>query len=153
MNHHARHRGHTRGYHFTSNSGQQQSEPAYTLLLQLAPILFLVLLSLLSSFLVSDPVFSLEPTQKYSTSRETQNLRVPYFVKADFHTEYKGSLRRLEQQVEEEYLSSLRANCFRERSYKENLLWRARNYNDAKLYARAQDLKTPSCDKLNEIYS
>ena len=35
----------------------------------------------------------------------------------------------------------------------ENMLWRARNFNDARLYEKAQNLKTPSCDKLQNIYS
>jgi hypothetical protein len=35
----------------------------------------------------------------------------------------------------------------------ENMLWRARNYADAKLYERAQNMETPSCDQLQKIYS
>lgn len=57
--------------------------------------------------------------RKYPVERKTHNLKVPYFVKEEFHIEYKGSLRRIERQVEEEYISNLRANCFRERSYSE----------------------------------
>ena len=35
----------------------------------------------------------------------------------------------------------------------ENMLWRAKNYGDAKLYQQATDIKTPSCDKIQQIYS
>lgn len=35
----------------------------------------------------------------------------------------------------------------------ENMVWRARNYGDVKLYEKAQRLTTPSCDRLQEIYS
>jgi len=133
--------------------GGVQTENSYTLLLQLAPILFLVFLSLISSFLVSEPVYSLQRTDRYAYHRKTEHLHVPYFVKSDFHQEYKGSLRRLEQHVEDDYVSNLRSNCFKERSYKENMLWRARNFNDARLYDKAVNLKTPSCDTLQSLYS
>jgi hypothetical protein len=35
----------------------------------------------------------------------------------------------------------------------EATLWRARNFNDVKLYERAQQMKTPNCDALERIYS
>ena len=35
----------------------------------------------------------------------------------------------------------------------ENMLWRAKNYGDAKLYQQATDIKTPACDKIQQIYS
>ena len=54
---------------------------------------------------------------KYAFQRKTGSLQVPYYVKKSFHEDYTGSIRRLEQQVEDEYISNLRANCFRERSY------------------------------------
>lgn len=46
------------------------------------------------------------------------NLGVNYYVKENFHTEYQGSLKRLEISVEEEYLTSLRHACYREKSYR-----------------------------------
>ncbi|KAK7112523.1 dnaJ homolog subfamily B member 14-like [Littorina saxatilis] len=151
-----RHTHNQRSHYYTYSYGgreQQNSESSLTLLLQLAPILLLILLSLLSSFLVSDPVFSLQRTQKYLVQRETYNLKVPYFVKEDFRIEYKNELRRIERMVEEEYISQLRSNCWRERTYKENMLWRAKNYGDARLYQQAIEIKTPSCDKIQQIYS
>lgn len=35
----------------------------------------------------------------------------------------------------------------------ETAMWRARNYGDADLYEKAQALRTPSCDRLAEIYT
>lgn len=49
--------------------------------------------------------------------RRTYNLQVPYYVKENFHTEYQGSVKRLELSVEEEYVSNLRHQCYREKSY------------------------------------
>ena len=55
--------------------------------------------------------------RKFPVQRKTLNLKVPYYVKENFHTEYQGSLRRLEITVEEEYVTNLRHSCYREKNY------------------------------------
>ena len=55
--------------------------------------------------------------RKYSVARTTQVLKVPYYVKENFHSEYQGSLRRLEISIEEEFVSNLRQTCAREKNY------------------------------------
>lgn len=45
------------------------------------------------------------------------SLNIPYFVKDNFHTEYQGSVGRLEASVEEEYVTTLKHACYRERNY------------------------------------
>ncbi|XP_005106865.2 dnaJ homolog subfamily B member 12 [Aplysia californica] len=150
--HRRQHHHHARRTYYTYRE-PQQSESGLTLFFQLAPILLLVVLSMLSSFLVSDAVFNLQRTEKYRVERTTANLRVTYYVKDDFRAEFKSDLRRIERAVEEEYIGQLRNNCFRERNYKENMMWRARNYGDAKLYQRAVDMATPSCDNLQKVYT
>ncbi|KAH9508474.1 DnaJ (Hsp40), sub B, member 12 [Bulinus truncatus] len=147
-----RHHAHSTRRTYYTYREPQQSESSLTLFFQLAPILLLVVLSLLSSFLVSDAVFSLQRTDKYVVEMKTSNLKVPYYVKEDFRPEFKSDLRRIERAVEDEYIGQLRSNCFRERNYKENLMWRARNYGDAKLYQRAMDMATPSCDNLQKVF-
>ena len=47
--------------------------------------------------------------------KTTSNLQVPYYVKPDFNNEYQGSMRRLEQHVEEDYVTTLRNACFKEK--------------------------------------
>ncbi|XP_048485856.1 dnaJ homolog subfamily B member 12 isoform X3 [Plutella xylostella] len=95
-------------------------------LLQLLPVAVLVLLSMMSGFFISEPVFSLAPSSKHPVPRETNHLKVPYYVKENFHTEYQGSLRRLEAAIEEEYLVGLRHACQREKNYKDSMTWKAR---------------------------
>ncbi|XP_059140446.1 dnaJ homolog subfamily B member 12-like isoform X2 [Physella acuta] len=148
-----RHTTNARRQQFYTYRENQQSESGLTLFFQLAPILLLIVLSLMSSFLVSDAVFSLQRTDKYSVEMKTQNLKVTFYVKEDFRVEFKSDLRRIERAVEEEYIGQLRSNCFRERNYRENMMWRARNYGDAKLYQKAVDMTTPSCDNLQKVYS
>jgi len=50
--------------------------------------------------------------------RSTANLKVAYYVKSDFSTSFQGSLQHLEQQVEEDYVNHLKANCLNEKSYR-----------------------------------
>ena len=54
---------------------------------------------------------------KYRVERISNNLKVHYWVKEDFRPEFKSDLRRIERNVEEEYIGQLRSNCFRERNY------------------------------------
>ena len=62
-------------------------------------------------------------------------------------------LSRLEASIEEDYLNNLRQSCFREKSYKENLLWQARYSGNNNLLNKAHNYATPSCDQLERLYS
>jgi len=129
------------------------TENHYSLMLQVMPLIVLVLLSICGQFLISDPVFSLQRTSKYTEQRTTRDMRVVYYVKPDFLKNYHNSIYRIEKLVEEEFINNLRANCFNERSHKETMLWRARMYSDAAMYEQAQTITTPSCERLSEIYA
>lgn len=58
------------------------------------------------------------PFSKYTVLRKTIHLNIPYYVKDRFETEYQGSLARLENAVEEEYIAVMKQSCYRERSYR-----------------------------------
>ncbi|XP_037916343.1 dnaJ homolog subfamily B member 14 isoform X2 [Hermetia illucens] len=105
-----------RRYHRAEHQ-QQREQSGYAALFNLLPILLLIGLSMMSSFFISDPIYSLTPTSKYSVQRRTNNLRVPYYVKDNFHTEYQGSVGRLEASVEEDFINHLKHACSRERNY------------------------------------
>lgn len=134
-----------------SHREPQQQQNGYTAFLQMLPILLAIILSMMSSFFISDPVYSLQSSHKYPVVRKTMNLGVNYYVKENFHTEYQGSLKRLEISVEEEYLTSLRHACYREKSYRDTMIWKARNFGDRQLFNKAQGIRTPSCETLQEI--
>jgi len=141
-----------RTYH-SHQSTESREASSYAAFIQLMPILIIISMSVFSSFLVSDPMYSLQPSAKYNVRRTTSNLKIPYHVKESFRTDFTGSLRRLESSIEEEYLHALRQNCFREKSYKENLLWQARYSGNSQLLNRAHNYQTPSCDQLEKLYS
>jgi DnaJ family protein B protein 12 len=146
--------GRTR-YFYTNQGdgqGQQQSEASnVTMALQVLPILFFILVTIISSFFVSDPVYSLGRSQKYNVKKLTAELEVPYFVKESFNQDYQGNLKRLEAVIEEEYIGSLRNECYKQRNYKEHMLWRARNFGDEEMLRQARDMNLPSCDALHSL--
>nr|XP_019938503.1 PREDICTED: dnaJ homolog subfamily B member 12 [Paralichthys olivaceus] len=124
------------------------------LFVQVMPILILVIVSALSQIMVNTPPYSLSfrPSAGYTQKRLTENLKVPYYVGEQFSKEFTGMNRRnLERSVEDDYISNLRNNCWKEKQQKEGMLYRARYFGDTDLYQRAQRARTPSCVKLSEI--
>ncbi|XP_042624132.1 dnaJ homolog subfamily B member 12b [Cyprinus carpio] len=124
------------------------------LLMQLMPILILVIVSALSQIMVTNPPYSLSfrPSAGHTHKRVTEILGVTYYVNERFSQDYSGaSLKRVESSVEDDYVSNLRNNCWREKQQKEGLLYRARYFGDSDLYQRAQRMGTPSCSRLSEV--
>ncbi|XP_043086974.1 dnaJ homolog subfamily B member 12b [Puntigrus tetrazona] len=124
------------------------------LLMQLMPILILVIVSALSQMMVTNPPYSLSfrPSAGHTHKRVTENLGVTYYVNERFTQEYSGpALKRVESSVEDDYISNLRNNCWKEKQQKEGLLYRARYFGDSDLYQRAQRMGTPSCSRLSEV--
>ncbi|CAB3362611.1 Hypothetical predicted protein [Cloeon dipterum] len=137
----------------TGGGNSQVGQGGYTVFLQMLPILLLIFLSMMSSFFISDPVYSLHQSHKFPVARKTMNLKIQYYVKENFHTEYQGSLRRLESSVEEDYVNGLRHACHREKHYRESMLWKARNFGDHQLFQKAQNIRTPSCETLQQLHA
>ncbi|XP_067615136.1 dnaJ homolog subfamily B member 12 [Eurosta solidaginis] len=129
------------------DDGENQSNSSA--LINFLPILLLIGLSMISSFFISDPIYSLSQSPKYAVKRETNRLKVPYYVKNNFHTEYQGSVGRLEESVEEDFIDHLKYSCSRERNYRDSMLAKARSFGDRELFNKAQKINTPSCDNLN----
>ncbi|XP_028331883.1 dnaJ homolog subfamily B member 12b [Gouania willdenowi] len=133
---------------------RQQRDGGLALFVQVMPILILVIVSALSQIMVNHPSYSLSfrPSAGYSHKRLTENLKVPYYVGEQFSNEFHGvNLKNVERAVEDDYISNLRNNCWKEKQQKEGMLYRARYFGDSDLYQRAQRARTPSCAKLSEI--
>uniref|UniRef100_A0A9J8AHA0 DnaJ heat shock protein family (Hsp40) member B12b n=1 Tax=Cyprinus carpio carpio TaxID=630221 RepID=A0A9J8AHA0_CYPCA len=141
---------------FNQNHGErgEQRGGGLALLMQLMPILILVIISALSQMMVTNPPYSLSfrLSAGHTHKRVTENLGVTYYVNERFSQDYSGaSLKRVESSVEDDYISNLRNNCWREKQQKEGLLYRARYFGDSDLYQRAQRMGTPSCSRLSEV--
>lgn len=91
-----------------------------------------------------------------TVKRQTENLHVDYFVTRDFKSEYKGSaLLKIEKSVEEDYVSNVRNNCWRERQTKTDLLYAAKVYRDERLQRKAELMTMENCkelDRLNDLF-
>jgi len=144
--HHAQQRGQN---DFTFTSSSQNN---YAVLFQLMPILLIILLSLVSNLMIGDPTYNLQKTSKYNIKRVTNDHHVSYYVKSEFRVESRDQLNKIEKQVEEDLHVELRQSCFREKSYKETAIWRARNYGDERLLRKAHEYETPSCTRINHIF-
>ncbi|KAJ8951632.1 hypothetical protein NQ318_012302 [Aromia moschata] len=141
----------TTGSQQEHHNHHREQQSGFTAFIQILPIVLAILLSMASSFFISDPAYSLQQTSKYPILRKTQNMGFPYYVKENFHTEYQGSVKRLEISVEEDYISNLRHACYREKNYRESMIWKARNFGDRELFQNAQNIKTPSCEQLGNL--
>ncbi|KPP75202.1 dnaJsubfamily B member 12-like [Scleropages formosus] len=141
-------------YHQRPERRDHQRDGGLALFVQLMPILILVVVSALSQMMVSNPPYSLSlrPSAGHIHKRLTETLRVPYYVGEHFNKEYSGvNLKSVERNVEDDYISNLRNNCWKEKQHKEGLLYRARYFGDSDLYQRAQKMGTPSCSRLSEV--
>ncbi|CAF0718881.1 unnamed protein product [Brachionus calyciflorus] len=145
---HHPHRTHT----YNQNNFNLNSTNNYAVFFQLMPILIIVALSLLSNLMIGEPVYNLQRTSKFAHRRQTNEHKVPYYVKSDFRIDNGHELNRLEKQIEEELHTELRQNCYREKTYKETAMWRARNYGDERLLRKASEYETPSCDRIKNIF-
>ncbi|XP_077468839.1 dnaJ homolog subfamily B member 12a [Stigmatopora argus] len=144
--------------HFAQHNRQerreQQRDGGLALLVQLMPILILILVSALSQLMVTNPPYSLSyrPSAGYVHKRHTSHLKVPFYVGERFSEDFTGAdLKTVERTVEDDYISNLRNNCWKEKQQKEGLMYRARYFEDAKSYQRAQRMGTPNCNRLSEI--
>lgn len=142
----------------TTERGGGRGDGGFSMFIQLMPIAVLILVSILSQLMVSTPPYSLysRPSTGQTVKRVTENLRVEYFVSRDFRSEYKGSaLQKIEKSVEEDYVSNIRNNCWKERQTKSDLLYAAKVYRDERLRKKAELMDMDNCkelERLNELY-
>ncbi|XP_006133850.3 dnaJ homolog subfamily B member 14 [Pelodiscus sinensis] len=143
-----RHSGHERE--------EERGDGGFSMFIQLMPIIVLILVSLLSQLMVSNPPYALYPRSGtgQTIKMKTENLGVIYYVNKDFRNEYKGvSLQKVEKSVEEDYVSNVRNNCWKERQQKTDLLYAAKVYRDDRLRMKADSLSMDNCKELERLTS
>lgn len=144
----------THHHHHANFQREEQNVPAYYPIMQLLPIFILVAFSLLSSLLVQDPPYSFHQSGNYIHSRVTERYRVQYFVQQSFSKSYDGdSLRQLERKIERDYIEKVQINCYKERQYKQEMLYQARVWGNRDLLRKAENLEMRSCQQLEELMS
>ncbi|XP_068087826.1 dnaJ homolog subfamily B member 14 [Hyperolius riggenbachi] len=145
---------HQHQHHSGHDREDERGDGGFSMLIQLMPIIVLILVSLLSQLMVSNPPYSLYPRSGQSIKRLTENLKVPYYVSKDFHSEYSGmSLQKLEKNIEEDYVANVRNNCWREKQQKADLIHAAKVYRDDRLREKAEKIPMDYCKELQRLTS
>ncbi|XP_054634720.1 dnaJ homolog subfamily B member 14 [Dunckerocampus dactyliophorus] len=137
---------------------EERGDGGFSMFIQLMPIVVLILVSILSQMMVSPPPYSLysRPSTGQTVKRQTENLHVYYYVTRDFKSEFKGSaLQQIEKNVEDDYVSNVRNNCWKERQTKTDLLYAAKVYRDDRMRKKAELMTMDNCkelDRLNNLF-
>lgn len=135
---------------------ESHSQNNFTALLQLIPVLLLILISVFTQLMATNPPYSLfyKPSMGLVVSRETQHMGVPYYVDKSFEKEYRGAaLEELEKTIESAYIDHLQNNCWKEKQQKSDLANLGQLYRDERLKQKAETMKLDHCDKLHRFMS
>lgn len=133
---------------------ENPSQNTFTPFLQLLPVLVLILISVVTQMMATNPPYSLfyKPSIGLVVSRETQHMGVPYYVDKTFHKEYRGAaLDELEKTIETDYIDHLQTSCMREKQQKSDLANLGQLYRDDRLKQKAETMKLEHCDKLHRF--
>ncbi|NP_001080644.1 dnaJ homolog subfamily B member 14 [Xenopus laevis] len=145
---------HQHHHHSGHDREEERADGGFSMFIQLMPIIVLILVSLLSQLMVSNPPYSLYPRSGQTIKRVTENLQISYYVSKDFKSEYNGMLlQKLEKNIEEDYVANVRNNCWRERQQKQDLLHAAKVYRDERLRMKAESISMENCKELNRLTS
>jgi len=156
---------HMRQRHFRAQAQRQahqrereqhyhETNSGFGLLLQLAPLLLIMVMSLLTNLLTPDPPYSLSYTSDYRLKRTTENLNVPYYTMKNFESKYRAGTRdynNLMHQIESDYKDRVRNSCFQEQQNKETLLRKGQFFRDQRWIDQAKNMKLTNCEKLEEL--
>lgn len=135
---------------------EERGDGGFSVFIQLMPIIVLILVSLLSQLMISNPPYSLYPRtgSGQTIKMRTENLGVVYYVNKDFKNEYKGMLlQKVEKNVEEDYVTNIRNNCWKERQQKTDMQYAAKVYRDDRLRKKADALSMDNCKELERLTS
>ncbi|KAM9729378.1 dnaJ homolog subfamily C member 18 [Menidia menidia] len=131
-----------------------QSQNTFTALLQLLPVLVLILISVFTQMMATNPPYSLfyKPAMGLVVSRETQHMGVQYYVDKSFEKEYRGAaLEELEKTIESDYIEHLQSSCWKEKQQKSDLANLGQLYRDERLKQKAESMRLDNCDKLQRL--
>ncbi|XP_029453008.1 dnaJ homolog subfamily B member 14 isoform X2 [Rhinatrema bivittatum] len=135
---------------------EERGDGGFSVFIQLMPIFVLIVVSLLSQLMVSNPPYSLYPRSGtgQTIKMHTENLRVAYYVNKDFKAEYTGVLlQKIEKSVEDDYVTNIRNNCWKERQQRTDLIYAAKVYRDDRLKRKADAMSMDNCKELERLTS
>ncbi|KAI8642677.1 hypothetical protein BD408DRAFT_366058 [Parasitella parasitica] len=130
---------------------------------QMMPIILISILAifaLLFSF-NGDPLYTFYPQPPNTSLRSTKPNHINYYVNSKiFDSTVKNNMykfQRTERQIENDWLSELRAACHQEQRQRANLMAQADGVvfgiigRNEKAYKKAENMKMKSCDELRRL--
>ncbi|KAH8372831.1 hypothetical protein KR009_005710 [Drosophila setifemur] len=112
----------------------------------------LVFLFITLHYIAASPVFSFTQTSTHSLRRISRSNHITYYISPKNLEKYAElKLIKLENELEQVYISDLKQNCKQERNLRDTLLLRARQSNNPKLRDHAMRMPTPACQALLQL--
>jgi curved DNA-binding protein CbpA len=135
---------------------ETDASPLASVILQFAPLLILVGMSLISNLLTPDPLYSLHYTSTYHQKKTTENLKTQFYVQKGFDTKYgpKKDARKwrdLQKEVEKDFIDTLRYQCHEEQVQKETLFRKGQYFRNNEWIERARKMEMPKCKKYEDL--
>lgn len=133
----------------------EADEQANVRLLSILPFLFIFALLLLSQASSQPKTWSFERSGDYPIARRTAAHHVSYYVSEAFEAQYLGdpaNVRQIDQTIEREWLSELKARCTYEQHKRSEAIRAALHplFGSSEKSAAAQSIPTPSCSRYTE---
>jgi len=100
-------------------------------LLQFLPLIIIFLSSFVLNFSREEAVYSLNKQYNYPTERETQNLRIKYYVDSNFQSNYankQSKVNQIDNEIELNYVYKVQQNCEVQKNQKRRLEMQAQYY-------------------------
>eukprot|EP00834_Sanchytrium_tribonematis_P000028 NODE_2_length_91304_cov_0.692462.p28 type:complete len:356 gc:universal NODE_2_length_91304_cov_0.692462:41187-40120(-) len=153
----------TRNFHHTPDAtrqdrGRAQDNSIFRLLVQCAPLILFVVLSVLPTLLrVRNPNVSLNPVSGFA--KYTTPLQFNYYAAHYDMNRFRnqgGNIRQFEAELDQEIVGKYRQRCKNEMEYKMTQIslasntWFGLKAVDEKAIQRAKEIKTPSCSELDK---
>lgn len=141
-----------------NQSARRQHEQAsnFGAFIQFLPLIMVFILSLLGNLLSSPPNYSLYRHGEYQIPRHTENYGAKYYVKSSFSNEFKQGtvgLKKVENEVERDWVDNLRNSCYDERQRKEQTYRIGQYHANKAMMEKANRMNTPSCETLEKIFT
>eukprot|EP01114_Cavostelium_apophysatum_P011207 TRINITY_DN25412_c0_g1_i1.p1 TRINITY_DN25412_c0_g1~~TRINITY_DN25412_c0_g1_i1.p1 ORF type:complete len:378 (-),score=62.86 TRINITY_DN25412_c0_g1_i1:30-1163(-) len=112
-------------------------------LLQFLPLILILFFSFFAGSSSREPLYQFQQSNSYSVLRQTSNMDVPYYVKPATPLD-----RRLETDVEENYVHLMRQQCVREQRERQRRIDATWWFSSDVERKRAREYPTPACDWL-----
>lgn len=141
------------------NAPPEQAASLQSTLMGLLPLLFILVLPILSSLFSSDGSATSGPSMRFDSAvpphtmhRHTSRFKVDYYINPiDVENYSPSQLRQLDLRAENSFISRLNVECQQEENARQELVNQAQGwfYQDGEKMAQARKMEMKSCRRLD----